>query len=134
MPTRYWTDIFFTHHVDIIGQGLDFSENHLWWLLNQRANLMRSQTEATEFKIDNEIRFYFPVLPEKTPTKADKLEDIIKERNATAKARGIAEVLEAFNVQPRPIVCGSYVEFYERVVGRYSNSLLHFYSHRPRWK
>ncbi|PWL31352.1 MAG: hypothetical protein DCO96_03925 [Fluviicola sp. XM-24bin1] len=116
-PPLYWTDIFFTHHVDIIGQGLDFSENHLWWLLNQRANLMRVQTEASEFKINNEIHFYFPLFPEKELTEGDKLEDIIKERNASDKEKGIGEVLEAFNVEPRPIACGSYEAFYERVIG-----------------
>ncbi|MCR9171581.1 MAG: SIR2 family protein [bacterium] len=114
---RFWTDILFTHNVDIVGQGLDFSENHLWWLLNQRANLIRQQTEDSSFQIDNEIRFYFPVLPKAEITDKDDLEEIIKQRNAVDKARGIGEVLEAFMVVPKPIVCESYVGFYEKVMG-----------------
>lgn len=39
--STFWTDILFTHNIDIIGQAIDFSENHLWWLFNYRANLMR---------------------------------------------------------------------------------------------
>ncbi len=115
--SRFWTDIFFTHHVDIIGQGLDFSENHLWWLLNQRANLMRMPDNRFDLHIDNVIRFYYPVLPKNEITAQDDLDEIIKERNAIDKAKGIGEVLEAFKVEPRPIVCDSYRAFYERVMG-----------------
>jgi hypothetical protein len=34
VSSPYWTDIFFTHNLDIVGQGFDYSENHLWWLIN----------------------------------------------------------------------------------------------------
>jgi hypothetical protein len=113
----FWTDTFFTHHVDIIGQGLDFSENHLWWLLNQRANLIRANVRQPDMVINNRIRFFYPVLPKKDLSDSDNLEEIIQQRNATDKAKGIGEVLEAFRVEPRPIRCGSYVEFYEEVMG-----------------
>src|SRR5690606_21775079 len=55
----FWTDIFFTHNIDIIGLGLDFSENHLWWILNKRAILMRnnpSSNEDSKIKINNKIK------------------------------------------------------------------------------
>lgn len=112
---RYWSDIFFTHDMDIIGQGLDFSENHLWWLLNQRANLKRSAGQH-EVQIENRIRFYYPILPKTELSENDDLETLIWRRNATDKARGIGEVLEAFMVEARGVECEDYWDFYERVV------------------
>jgi hypothetical protein len=51
-----WIQKFFTHDIHIIGFSLDFSETHLWWLLNLRARLI----ESINITIDNEIYFYYP--------------------------------------------------------------------------
>lgn len=114
----FWTDIFFTHNVDIVGQGLDYSENHLWWLLNQRANIMRTFDEKLGITIDNKIRFFYPVIAEKEVISETNINAIIKKRNAIEKARGIGEVLEAFKVIPKPIECASYEDFYDKLLER----------------
>jgi len=51
-----WIQNFFTHDIHIIGFSLDFSETHLWWLLNLRARMI----ESRNIPISNEIYFYYP--------------------------------------------------------------------------
>lgn len=51
-----WIQKFFTHDIHIIGFSLDFSETHLWWLLNLRARMI----ESKNIPISNEIYFYYP--------------------------------------------------------------------------
>jgi hypothetical protein len=36
-----WVDYFFFKDIDIIGLTLDFSEMHLWWILNRGFSLMK---------------------------------------------------------------------------------------------
>ncbi len=36
-----WVHLFFTRDIDILGFGLDFTETHLWFILNFRARLKR---------------------------------------------------------------------------------------------
>lgn len=75
-----WAKKFFTHDVHIMGLSLDFSENHLWWILNYRARLQR------EFgQIPNKIYYHYPSFSE--------------DRN-----RSKNELLRALNVIPRPTV------------------------------
>jgi hypothetical protein len=112
----FWTDIFFTHNLDIVGQGLDYSENHLWWLLNQRANIIRTSDEKLGVKVDNKVRFFYPVIAQKETVSETNIDAIIKKRNAVEKARGIGEVLEAFKVIAKPIECDSYEDFYEKLL------------------
>ena len=50
-----WPRFFFTHDVDIIGFSIDYSEIHLWWLINFRARLKRLGSS-----IANKIRFNYP--------------------------------------------------------------------------
>jgi hypothetical protein len=40
-----WVHKFFKHDIDILGFGLDFTEGHLWFLLNFRARLIRKGVE-----------------------------------------------------------------------------------------
>ncbi len=49
-----WATRFFTHDVHIIGYTLDYSEIHLWWLLNFRARLIR-----TGSSVANRIFYFF---------------------------------------------------------------------------
>jgi hypothetical protein len=49
-----WVKRFFTHNIHIVGFGLDFSEAHLWWLLNYRARIKK------EFgSIPNKIYYHY---------------------------------------------------------------------------
>lgn len=114
---KFWTDVFFTHNVDIVGQGFDYSENHLWWLINQRANYKREYNEKYEVLVDNRIRFFFPEIEgADTVTISTPIEDIIRKRNSIEKSKGIAEVLEAFGVIPKPVKCQSYKDFYDELI------------------
>jgi len=120
----YWTDIFFTHNLDIVGQGFDFSENHLWWLINYRANAMRNTKPKYEVKINNKIRFFYPQINGEDQinfaelNNLKKLKELIEKKNGIQKSKAIAEVLKAFNVEPRPIQADSYQDFYEKLTGK----------------
>jgi hypothetical protein len=110
----YWVDTLFTHNVDIIGQGLDFSENHLWWLINHRASL-KQETDL----ITNTIRFFYPELPNQTSvdfSQPNALNNIIAKYNATHKAKAVAEVLAAFDVTTIKIPCATYKDFYDKLL------------------
>lgn len=118
----FWTDILFTHDVDIIGQGLDFSENHLWWLLNQRANFIKNNDPKNEIKVDNVIKYYYPLIENNNSidiTAPDALEVMRKKLNAKDKSKAVAEVLEAFKVIPQPIKCNSHKDFYDQLITNY---------------
>lgn len=117
-PSPYWTDIFFTHNVDIVGQGFDFSENHLWWLINYRANAMRNTKPKYDVKINNKIRFFYPRINGADQINMDELNNLnklIEKKNSVQKTKAIAEVLQAFKVEPRPIQADSYEDFYEKL-------------------
>ena len=49
-----WIDLFFCSDVHIIGQGLDYSEMDLWWILNKRRRLKQKDEEL----IKNRIVYY----------------------------------------------------------------------------
>lgn len=118
----FWTDIFFTHNIDIIGLGLDFSENHLWWLINFRANEIRKVNSNENIQFNNKIRFYFPQINDTNKMdvgKINDLDEIIKRKNNVQKSKAIAEVLNAFEVEPRPIRCNSYTDFYNKLTNNH---------------
>lgn len=116
---KYWTEIFFTHNVDIIGLGLDFSENHIWWIINQRAIAIRNH-EHEELKVNNTIRFFFPKMEASIdPTESGFFEKAVKKLNGTNKLKAIAELLWAFGVEIVEVDCESYEEFYDKLLLRY---------------
>jgi hypothetical protein len=116
MPSPFWTDILFTHDVDIIGQGFDFSENHLWWLITHRANLMRENRLKDFVQIDNVISFFYPKITGEENIKAtDDLNKVMEKRNRLMKMEAVAGLLRAFKVQDRPIECDSYEDFYTQL-------------------
>lgn len=120
-PSPYWTDIFFTHNIDIVGQGFDFSENHLWWLINYRANAMRNTKPKYEVRINNKIRFFYPRINGADQISMDELNNLnklIEKKNGVQKSKAIAEVLKAFKVEPRPIQADSYEDFYDKLTNR----------------
>lgn len=117
----YWIDMFFTHDLDIVGQGFDFSENHLWWLINYRANAIRSLESKHKVNINNTIRFYYPQIDGANQIDIDQLgnfNELINKKNNVWKSKAIAEVLKAFNVLPKPIQATSYKDFYDKFIGR----------------
>lgn len=54
-----WVKLFFSHNIHIIGFNIDYTEIHLWWLLNFRARLIRKG-----LSISNKIYFYYPSFDE----------------------------------------------------------------------
>lgn len=117
----FWTDIFFSHNLDIIGQGLDFSENHLWWIINQRANLIRKYNEKHGVLVDNRIRYFYPIIENKNVISTYITnEESVKKKNSNKKSKAIAELLNAFKVDTFEIRCNSYEEFYDKfILGNY---------------
>ncbi len=119
----FWTDVFFTHNLDIIGLGLDFSENHLWWLLNKRAMLIsnnRVHKHRTDgVRIDNTINYYYPDLPDNYTININEpaaLKKLIQKINLAKRTSAIGDVLNSFKVNSKPIKCNSYYEFYDKYV------------------
>jgi hypothetical protein len=54
----YWSDLFFTKNIHIIGFSFDYSELELWWLLTYRAHLYYTNTENISNIMKNRIIFY----------------------------------------------------------------------------
>ena len=50
-----WIDLFFNSNIHIIGFSFDYAEIDLWWIINKRARMKRSEHGAL---INNEITFY----------------------------------------------------------------------------
>lgn len=122
-PSIFWTDILFTHDLDIIGQAVDFSENHLWWLFNYRANLINEKISRNEVQINNTIRFFYAKLHTDGLIDLNRLtiDEIIWKKNSALKSKAIGEVLKAFQIEPIGIECDNYKEFYEKLIDKYLN-------------
>ena len=120
-PTISWTDILFTHNVDIIGQAIDFSENHLWWLFNYRANLISAGISKNGVSINNRIRFFYAKLKSDNSIALNNLniDEIIWRKNSAQKSKAIAEVLKAFEIKAIEIECDTHEEFYEKLIDNY---------------
>jgi len=118
----YWMDIFFTHNIDIVGQAIDFSENHLWWLFNYRANLIREDVSKNGISINNKIRFYYAKLKEEN-LNALKLhsnnDEMIWKKNSFQKSKAIGEVMKAFKIETIAIECNTHKEFYDKLITDY---------------
>ena len=50
-----WIDLFFNSNIHIIGFSFDYAEIDLWWIVNKRARMKRSEHGTL---INNEITFY----------------------------------------------------------------------------
>jgi hypothetical protein len=114
----FWMDIFFTHNLDIVGQSFDFSENHLWWLINHRASLIRDFNGRDSIKVNNIIRFYYPKIDSLNKFDLEDLKNmdkIIRKKNDVDKSKAISELLRAFMVEPVAIRCKSFTDFYDKL-------------------
>ena len=46
-----WIDLMFTTDVYIVGFGMDFSEQDIWWILNKRQRFIKEGKINSENKI-----------------------------------------------------------------------------------
>lgn len=115
----FWTDIFFTHNLDIIGQGFDFSENHLWWLINFRANSIRNTNSKYKVKINNQIRYFYPIINHEDTEYTNQCYNLnlfVKDKVDFQRSKAIADILKAFKVETIPIQSNSYKDFYDKFI------------------
>lgn len=121
---QIWMDLFFTHDIYIAGFTLDFSENHLWWLLMQREEIIRKH-DLFGFKT-NQITFFYPEMKTaKLHSSAQNEEEfdlLFRKKLALQKNKAITEILKSFKVKIQPIKCNSYYNFYERILLAISTS------------
>lgn len=121
---KMWTDLFFTHHLIFAGFSLDFSENHLWWLLLQREELKRKSNKY-DVLINNEITFCIPKLPDSAFNYSEPgeaaFDKLYKKKLGLQKNKGVADVLSSLGINIHTITCDSYKDFYMKVIARYSN-------------
>ena len=117
-PIKSWPDLFFTHDVHFIGFTLDFSESHLWWILMQRQEIIKKF--SNDNSIRNRIVFHYPEMPLQSMDFACKDEAafniLYKGRLTQQKNKAVTDILKALHVVINPIKCGSYLEFYDRVL------------------
>ncbi|MFZ2897253.1 MAG: hypothetical protein WA004_01445 [Saprospiraceae bacterium] len=117
----FWVDFFFGYDLFILGIGLDFSENHLWWLLTKRSYYISRKNRATD-TIQNKIIFLMPNLKnnlEITPRKlesSDAIQEWYKNKTAGDMNNAIGDILEAFQIEKYPINCRDYPEFYSKAI------------------
>lgn len=102
-----WVDKFFTHDIDIFGYGLGFEEQDVWWLLNYRANKMRTN----ENSIGNQIRFIVRSFKKENLHKLKYEKRVIYD-----KENAIKELLSAMKVDVKEIEAKDWVDFYEQII------------------
>lgn len=119
----YWFDFFFTHDVYILGLGFDFSENHLWWLINQRANFIKSNYTRVPISINNNITFLIPEIDiMKSSNYNSPFESWYRNKVRTLKTQAVTDILPAFKVKVEKVPAISYFDFYDIVIEKYFHS------------
>jgi hypothetical protein len=122
---KIWTDFFFTHQLVFAGFSLDFSENHLWWLLIQREELKRKSNHF-DVKINNKIIFCVPIFPIESISYSIKNEDdfnsLYRKKLSMEKNRGVTDILNSLKIEIKLIECSGYKDFYLKVIEKYSLS------------
>lgn len=117
----FWTDIFFTHNIDILGLGLDFTENHLWWLINYRSNMIRKEIPVQGINVNNNINYYYPRISKDSILNVmnlNNLDEVLNVKMKIQKTIAIADLLNAFNVNTIEIEATSYEDFYDKFINR----------------
>ncbi len=89
-----WIHLFFTRDIDILGFGFNFSETHLWFIINFRARLIRKGAS-----IPNKIRWIVPSFDMK-------------------KNKGIIDLLNILGIKVRSIESpiSDYKLFYDKFI------------------
>lgn len=106
-----WVDKFFTHNIDIFGFGLGFEEQDVWWLLNYRANKIRTNENRNRAHIDNHIRFIVRSYKEQD---LDNLP--YRQRVNYDKDNAVKEILSAMEVEVLEIEATDWVDFYTQII------------------
>jgi hypothetical protein len=115
-----WPFLFFTNNIHIVGFGFDFSESHLWWLLQKRKAYIHDSIE-----IKNKIFYYMPkfLVQNRDQLKfknQDDLNERIKLEINQKKLEAKTEVLNSLGVNIIDIECNTsekrYFEFYDKVI------------------
>lgn len=114
---------FFSNNIHIVGFGFDFSESHLWWLLQKRKAYKHDGIE-----IKNEIFYYIPkfLMQNRNQLKFENQDDLnkrIKLEINQKKLEAKTEVLNSLGVNIINIECNAsytsekrYFEFYDKVI------------------
>ncbi len=100
-----WIDLFFTTDLVIAGLSFDFSEQHLWWLLNYRAKQKRRGNN----NINNNIKYYYAELPE---VDINDLNEFAKRQTKRKIAKAKMELFNSLGVETVPIKCKNYEEYF----------------------
>ena len=124
----YWFDFFFTHDIYILGLGFDFSENHLWWLINQRANFMKSNSARVPIAVNNKITFLVPKIEVSNHLEIQQkmygspFDSWYRNKVKDLKQQAITDILPAFMVDIEEVVAKDYKNFYDIVIEKYLNN------------
>jgi hypothetical protein len=113
-----WIDFFFLKDIDIVGLSFDFSEMHLWWILNRRFSLKKNsdifsrQADKEPYFIpQNTITYHYPQF-----IKRDSVNENCDGNMQTEKNEAILSMLSSLGVTLSPIKCNSYKQFYDKVL------------------
>jgi len=103
-----WIDAFFMKELCIAGFSFDFSEYHLWWLLNFRAKLI-AREKITK---PNVIKYYYAELPD---AKTEDLSELAKQITRRRIERAKVDLFKALDIKTIKISCANYKEYFEKV-------------------
>jgi hypothetical protein len=113
-----WIDCFFLNELHIAGITFDFSEHHLWWLLNYRAKQIRKEKYRHFYK--NSIYYYHHVTSDIFPDEPSiYVQSLLRKKNEKAKL----ELLRALGVKTveLKIAVNDYASYYEQFLNKALN-------------
>lgn len=105
-----WIDFFFIGELHIAGISYDFSEQHLWWLLNYRAK----QIKRGKVSGGNKIFYYYSTAPEVDPGDLTKYaKQLMKKKMNKAKM----DIFNSLGVETIPIEIqlNDYKDYYDQI-------------------
>ncbi len=110
-----WIDFFFMSELHIVGLSFDFSENHLWWLLNYRAKEIRKGNLKSERL--SKIYYYYHLTSDIFPDDPKAYFQVLLKRKMN-KAK--LDLLESLNVDICPITIkmNDYEDYYRQVFNK----------------
>ena len=114
-----WIDFFFMRDLHIFGISYDFSEQHLWWLLNYRAKQIK-RNKINKKKINN-IYYYYIVLTDKCP---DDISEYAKQLAKKKMNKAKIDLFESLRVKIVPIEIenNDYKDYFNKVMEMIKNN------------
>jgi len=111
-----WIDFFFMKELHIFGISYDFSEQHLWWLLNYRAK----QIKRNKIRKVNSIYYYYSVFPEKDHGDTPKY---VKQLSKKKKNKAKIDLFKSLGVETVPIKIknDNHKDYFNQVLKRIEN-------------